>query len=84
MKYTLWIDYGLEGWAPYDFDSIAGCLDRLGHFSTEGYRITRNVTLGEQDGVRELIFRALFRAGVDVADIRGIAEGVIADRGIDR
>ena len=53
--YTLWIDYGSEGWHPFDYDSIADCLECLTYSSGQGYRITRDVELterGELDGDR--------------------------------
>lgn len=51
MKYTLWIDYGSEGWHPFDYDSIADCLECLTYSSGQGYRITREVVLVEHEPV---------------------------------
>lgn len=43
-KYTMWLDYGLEGWHPHDFDTLLECFDLLRSYGHSGdYRITRHV-----------------------------------------
>lgn len=45
-KYTLWLDYGCEGWHPYVCDSVADCFDHMRSYGHSGdYRITRPVTV---------------------------------------
>lgn len=44
--FTVWIDYGLDGWKPFDCDTVAECLDTIaGYGIGGGYRITRPVHL---------------------------------------
>lgn len=43
-KYTIWLDYNLEGWQPNDFDTLAECFDLMRSYGhSGGYRITRDV-----------------------------------------
>lgn len=47
--YTVWIDYGSEGWSPHECATVADCLDTISQYSGQGYRITRTVTLIDPD-----------------------------------
>lgn len=50
-QFTVWVDYGLEGWHPVDCNTIAECLDVIAQYGiSEGYRITRPVQLVEAEG----------------------------------
>ncbi|MBU8834141.1 hypothetical protein [Mycolicibacterium goodii] len=42
--YTVWLDYGSEGWHPHECDTLAECFDQMRSFGHSGdYRITRDV-----------------------------------------
>ena len=42
--YTIWLDYGTEGWHPNDFGSLAECFDHMRSYCHGGeFRITRDV-----------------------------------------
>jgi len=44
--FTVWIDYGLDGWKPFDCDTVDECLDTIAGYGIGGdYRITRPVHL---------------------------------------
>jgi hypothetical protein len=48
--YTVWIDYGTEGWSPRDCATVTECLDAIAQYGIGlGYRITRPVTLIDFD-----------------------------------
>lgn len=46
VGFTVWIDYGLDGWKPFDCGTVAECLDTISGYGIGGeYRITRPVQL---------------------------------------
>ncbi len=50
LKYTLWLDYGCEGWKPYEYETFKECFlaDKYGN----DFRITKDVVIQviEKDG----------------------------------
>ena len=47
--YSVWCDYGIEGWRPHDFGSFTEAIEFLlrGGYGCQTYRITRDVELSE-------------------------------------
>jgi len=43
--YTVWCDYGMEGWSPKDFDTFPEAVEFLlnGGYCCSAYRITKEV-----------------------------------------
>lgn len=45
ITYTIWTDYGCEGWSPEDFSTKEEVIDRLMKGTIGPIRITCNVSL---------------------------------------
>jgi len=44
--YTVWIDYGMEGWKPKDFETVGELIDFITNGETYNrFRITREMKL---------------------------------------
>jgi hypothetical protein len=44
-KYVIWIDYGHDGWAPDEFDSLEECVDYARQMCAREYTITTPVKI---------------------------------------
>lgn len=53
MKYTIWQNFGLEGWQPTEFNDKGSALNAIQAGIPVEFRITQEVVLSLKEGVEK-------------------------------